>query len=112
MCQMTTFPQESSFESVLAETKPDAVILCGGQGTRLRSVLGDGPKAMAQVGGRPFLEILLDQLETAGWRRVVLCTGYGSAALRRHFSSARSTLEICFSEEQAPLGTGGALRNA
>lgn len=94
------------------DNKPDAVILCGGQGTRLRSVLGDGPKSLAEVGGRPFLEILLDQLKTAGWRRVVLCTGYGSAALQQHFNSTGPALEICFSEEQVPLGTGGALRNA
>src|SRR5258708_35221596 len=92
--------------------KPDAVILCGGQGSRIRSVLGDRPKSMAQVAGRPFLEILLDQLESSGWRRVVLCTGFGRAFLHQHFQSTRLALEICFSDEQAPLGTGGALRNA
>jgi len=91
---------------------PDAVILCGGQGTRIRSVLGDCPKSMARIAGQPFLEILLNQVETAGWRRVVLCSGYGREALRRYFASHRSILETCFCEEETPLGTGGALLNA
>ena len=52
------------------------VVLAGGFGTRLRSVLRDSPKVLAQVNNRPFLLILLDQLVDAGVSRIVLCTGY------------------------------------
>ena len=53
-----------------------AVILAGGLGTRLRSVVADRPKVLAEVGGRPFVTYLLDQLGAAGCTQVVLCTGY------------------------------------
>jgi len=59
------------------EPKPNsAVILAGGLGTRLRTVLSDRPKVLAPVAGRHFLSYLLDQLADANFRDVVLCTGY------------------------------------
>ena len=53
-----------------------AVILAGGLGTRLRPVVGDRPKVLAEVGGRPFITYLLDHLAKARIKRVILCTGY------------------------------------
>lgn len=53
-----------------------AVILAGGLGTRLRSVVSDRPKVLAEVGGRPFIVYLLDQIAAAGIEELVLCTGY------------------------------------
>ncbi len=55
---------------------PTTVILAGGLGTRLREAVPDSPKSVAPVAGRPFLIHLLKQLEQAGARRIVLCTGY------------------------------------
>ena len=90
----------------------DAYILCGGLGTRLRSELGDRPKILAEVAGRPFLEILLELLAGQGLGRFVLCVGYLADAVgaeRRRFERFG---EIVISKEPGPLGTGGAIRNA
>jgi NDP-sugar pyrophosphorylase family protein len=87
----------------------DAAVLCGGLGTRLRAALPDTPKALAPVGGRPFLALLVDQLAAAGAQRIVLCTGIGAGAIREHFAHGQWPAEIIFSEEPQPLGTGGAL---
>ena len=51
---------------------PDAILLCGGLGLRLRSVIGNAPKGMAEVAGRPFLELLLRQLARYDFHRVIL----------------------------------------
>lgn len=91
---------------------PDVLILCGGAGLRLREVTGDGPKSMASVAGRPFLELLLEQLRRCGFRRVILAVGYQKEIIRSHFGDGASGLDLTYSEESAPLGTGGALRNA
>jgi NDP-sugar pyrophosphorylase family protein len=89
-----------------------ALILVGGLGTRLRSVLPDRPKALAPVAGRPFLAFLLDQLQAAGVRRVVLCTGYQAHQVEETFGSRYRDLSLAYSREEMPLGTGGALRLA
>ena len=64
---------------------PDAIVLCGGAGLRLRSVTGDAPKSLANIGGRPFLEILLSQLRRHGFQRVILAVGYQRDLIREHF---------------------------
>lgn len=89
----------------------EVLILCGGLGTRLKPVLGDRPKGLASISGRPFLDILVDELLAQGFRRLVLCTGYGSEQIRQHFSR-RINAEFLFSAEPQPLGTGGAVRHA
>jgi NDP-sugar pyrophosphorylase family protein len=91
---------------------PDAVVLCGGMGLRLQSVIGEAPKGMAEVAGRPFLELLLRQLCRHGFQRAILAVGYQRDAIRMHFGDHAFGLEIVYSEETYPLGTGGALRNA
>ena len=87
----------------------DVVILCGGLGTRLRSLVSDRPKPMALIHGRPFLELLVDQIVTYGFRRVILCVGYRADSIKAHFAS-RTDCQIVFSEEPKPMGTAGALR--
>jgi D-glycero-alpha-D-manno-heptose 1-phosphate guanylyltransferase len=89
-----------------------AVILAGGLGTRLRSVVADRPKALAQVQGRPFLSFLLDQLVESGIRDAVLCTGYLGEQVPIVFGKNYRGLRLAYSRESSPLGTGGALRNA
>lgn len=90
----------------------DAVVLAGGFGTRLRSVVSDVPKPMAQVAGRPFLELVLSHLERNGFRRAVLSVGYLADVIRAHFGSEWRGLEIDYAVEHEPLGTGGAIRAA
>jgi NDP-sugar pyrophosphorylase family protein len=90
----------------------DAILLCGGAGLRLKSITGDVPKAMANIAGRPFLELLLRQLQRHGFQRVVLAVGYRKDAIRSHFGERAFGLMLAYSAESAPLGTGGALRKA
>jgi NDP-sugar pyrophosphorylase family protein len=96
----------------LIETIP-AVILAGGFGSRLRAVTGDQPKVLAPVAGRPFIEYLLEALARAGLRQVVLCTGFRADAVSAALGDGhRFGLRLLYSREEAPLGTGGALRRA
>lgn len=89
------------------------VVLCGGLGKRLRPAVGDLPKCLAPVGGRPFLEYLLLQLRKAGVRRVTLCTGHGSRQVAACVASgSRWGMSVGYSQEKEPLGTAGALKNA
>ena len=90
----------------------DAAVLAGGLGTRLSSVLNEKPKVLAPVCDRPFLAYLLDQLETAGIRRTVLCTGHLAEQVKSAFGDAFGAMHLVYSQERAPLGTGGALRQA
>jgi NDP-sugar pyrophosphorylase family protein len=92
--------------------RPDAIVLCGGAGSRLKAVTGEAPKAMAAVAGRPFLELLLHQLRRNGVERVILAVGYRADAIRAHFGDSALGLRIAYSIEDSPLGTGGALRRA
>jgi NDP-sugar pyrophosphorylase family protein len=89
-----------------------AMILVGGLGTRLRSVLPDHQKVVAPVAGRPFLFRLLDQLADAGLARVVLCTGYKAEQVAGLVGDEYRGLRISYSPETAPLGTAGALCHA
>ncbi|MBN2313782.1 MAG: NTP transferase domain-containing protein [Sedimentisphaerales bacterium] len=90
----------------------DVLILVGGQGKRLRQVVGDRPKPLADINGLPFLDILIRYVTGYGFRRIILCTGYMGARVREYYRARTDDVEILFSEEQAPLGTGGAIKNA
>ncbi|MCH7959139.1 MAG: nucleotidyltransferase family protein [Candidatus Hydrogenedentes bacterium] len=89
-----------------------AVVLAGGMGLRLRPVVPNRQKVMAEIGGRPFLTYLLDKLEASGLRHVVLCCGYLAEDLIREFGDAYGGMRISISCEPSPLGTAGALRRA
>src|SRR5260370_37796954 len=90
----------------------DAIILSGGAGLRLRDITGNGPKGLATVAGRPFLELLLRQLRRNGFHRAILAVGFGADAIRLQFGEQAFGLELAYALESSPLGTGGALRNA
>ena len=90
----------------------DAVILAGGQGKRLRSVVNDRSKVLAAVDGRPFISYLFDQLCVSGVRQVTLATGYLGAHVESTLGVAYKNLKIQYSMEDEPLGTGGAVRKA
>jgi NDP-sugar pyrophosphorylase family protein len=90
-----------------------AVLLVGGLGTRLRSVVPSAPKPMATVGDRPFLELLVRQLQCQGIRRLVMCTGYLAEQIEHEFGAGHGLdVEIEYSKEPAPLGTAGAVKLA
>jgi NDP-sugar pyrophosphorylase family protein len=98
---------------LLITALPVAVILAGGLGTRLRPVLSGTPKAMAPILGHPFLEHLLRDLSAAGIRTAILCVGYLKEQIRAYFGDGSAVgLAIRYAEEDAPLGTAGALGNA
>ena len=90
----------------------EAIILAGGLGTRLRSVVPDLPKPMASVNGRPFLEYLLDFWIHGGAERFILSVGYKHKILQSHFGTAYKNVPIGYSVEENPLGTGGGLLSA
>ena len=87
----------------------EALILCGGLGTRLQAVVSDRPKPLADVGGRPFLDFLVSWAARQGLTRIVLSIGYKAELIRESFAKPRQALEVLFCEEKTPLGTGGAL---
>ena len=89
-----------------------AAILAGGQGTRLRPAVTGRPKALANVGERPFLAYLFDQLIAAGTKEVIVCTGYLGDQIPGIFGESYGTLRLNYSREVTPLGTAGALRLA
>ena len=89
-----------------------AVILAGGLGTRLRSVVSKQPKVIAYVNNQPFIFFLLKQLDNIGLNKVVICTGYMSEAVKKEIGNKYNNLDIIYSVEEKPLGTGGALRLA
>src|SRR3954470_16040211 len=89
-----------------------AIILAGGLGTRLRSVISDLPKPMAPVNGFPFLHYLFLYLHRQGITDVVLSVGYRSEAIRAFFGEKYNRINIQYSVEEEPLGTGGGIAQA
>ena len=87
------------------------VILAGGLGTRLRPVTTQIPKPMVPVAGVPYLEHQLRLLAKQGLTDVVLLTGHLGEQISDYFQTGSSLgLRLRYSREQAPMGTGGALR--
>ncbi|MBM3845171.1 MAG: hypothetical protein FJ405_02640, partial [Verrucomicrobia bacterium] len=91
---------------------PTVVILAGGLGTRLRSVVSDRPKVLADIAGRPFLSYWLDRLSFQGFHDVILSTGHLASHVEERFGSTYGPLKLRYSVEPEALGTGGALRLA
>ncbi|RZA22311.1 MAG: dehydrogenase [Lysobacteraceae bacterium] len=90
----------------------EAIVLAGGFGTRLRGIVDDVPKPLAPVAGRPFLTWLLDRLAAGGMRRCILATGYMADAIEQRIGTRWQGMDIAYSVESEPLGTGGAIRLA
>lgn len=90
----------------------EALILAGGLGTRLQSVVSDVPKPMAQVAGKPFVEYILIYLKEFGIERVVFSIGYKAEVFQKYFGKNYQGIELEYIIEKEPLGTGGALKLA
>jgi NDP-sugar pyrophosphorylase family protein len=87
-----------------------AVILAGGQGTRLLPYTASLPKAMMPIGTRPILEVVVRQLQVLGIEEILLATGYLEELIRSYFGDgSRFGVPIRYSREDAPLGTAGPL---
>jgi dTDP-glucose pyrophosphorylase/CBS domain-containing protein len=87
-----------------------AVIMAGGLGTRLRPLTEDMPKPMLPVGGKPLMELLIEQLRQVGIRHVNVTTHYKPEKISDHFGDGSSFgVELNYVNEDKPLGTGGAL---
>ncbi len=95
-------------QSSLLPATLDAIILAGGRGTRLQSVVSDRPKPMAAAARRPFVEWLLLALRTQDIRHVVLATGYKDDIVEEYFAGgARLGMKLVYAHETVPLVTGG-----
>jgi mannose-1-phosphate guanylyltransferase len=89
-----------------------AVVLVGGEGTRLRPLTDETPKAMLPLLGRPVLEYALDHLRASGVTHAVLACAYSAELIRAHFGDAVDGMTLEYRIEPAALGTGGAIRFA
>jgi NDP-sugar pyrophosphorylase family protein len=95
-------------------SKIPVIILAGGLGTRLRSIVSDRPKGLAPIGSRPFLEIQIELLRRQGAKRFVLCVAHFADMIQNYFGDGREWgARIDYSMEgELLLGTGGALKTA
>ncbi len=87
----------------------EVIVLAGGLGTRLRPLVHDVPKPLALVSGKPFLEWVLQGLADQGMRRCILATGYMADKIQARLGPTFLDMEMVYSVEAEPLGTGGAI---
>jgi len=90
----------------------EAIILAGGLGTRLRTAVPDLPKCMAPVSGKPFLFFVIDHLQKQGVNKFIFSLGYKSEIIIDYTKSQYPKINIQYSIEDTPLGTGGAIKLA
>ena len=91
----------------------EAVLLAGGLGTRLRSVVSDRPKPMALIEGRPFMEYVIHQLSLQGVDHIIFALGYKGSIVEEHFGDGSSFgIQVSYAYEETLLGTAGAIKNA
>lgn len=90
----------------------EAIILAGGFGTRLQTVVNDVPKPMAPVAGKPFLDYVFLYLRYYRIGHVVLSTGYLAHKVSDRYKAAFNGMRISYAVEETPLGTGGGIRLA
>ncbi|MBM3231774.1 CBS domain-containing protein [Candidatus Pacearchaeota archaeon] len=114
----STLQDKPSIRSALEEKNKkkldvSALILAGGFGTRLRSVVNDVPKPMALIAGKPFLEHQIRYLKEQGITNIVIAVHYESDKIKSYFGDGRLWyVDITYSDEDIPLGTAGAIANA
>lgn len=90
-----------------------AVLLAGGLGTRLRSVVSDRPKPMALIEGRPFMEYVVRQLSRHGVDHIIFALGYKGSMVEEYFGDGSGfEVKVSYAYEETLLGTAGAIKNA
>ncbi len=90
----------------------EAIILAGGFGTRLQTVVSDVPKPMAPIINEPFLNYVFDYLKHYHIEHVVLSTGYLADKISEYYKNEYQGIKIFYTKEETPLGTGGGIRLA
>ncbi|MCI8515889.1 MAG: NTP transferase domain-containing protein [Hungatella sp.] len=91
----------------------EAILLAGGLGTRLRSVVSDRPKPMALIQEKPFMEYVIRELAKQGIDQIIFAVGYKGSMVEEYFGDGRGFGVACaYAYEETLLGTGGAIRNA
>jgi len=90
----------------------EAIILAGGFGTRLQTVVSDVPKPMAPINNEPFLNYVFDYLKHYHIEHVVLSTGYLADKISEYYKNDYQGIKISYTKEETPLGTGGGIRLA
>ena len=96
----------------LGDYNVEAIILAGGYGTRLKSVVSDVPKPMASIQSKPFLAYLLDHLKQSGFTEIILTVGYQHQVIMDYFGHQYQSMKLKYSIEKELLGTGGAIKKA
>lgn len=87
----------------------EAIVLAGGMGTRLKEVVADIPKPMAEINGKPFLNYLINYLAKNGITHIILSVGYKADLIRKYFRTGNKSVKISYAIEETPLGTGGGI---
>jgi D-glycero-alpha-D-manno-heptose 1-phosphate guanylyltransferase len=96
----------------MKQQMPEAIILAGGLGTRLRTEVPDLPKCMAPVAGKPFLDYVIRALQEQGVTKFIFSLGYRSEVVLQHLEQSWPKLKYDYTIETIPLGTGGGIRFA
>ena len=91
-------------------TRP--IILAGGLGTRLRNLVDDRPKVLADINGIPFLQIIINQLFIENFKEITILIGYKGHMIKNYFGNKFKGIQIFYISEDQLLGTGGAVKNA
>ncbi|RTI88589.1 D-glycero-D-manno-heptose 1-phosphate guanosyltransferase [Campylobacter jejuni] len=89
-----------------------AIVLCGGLGTRLKSVIKDIPKPMAPINNKPFLEFIFTYLKKQKIDEIILAVSYKYEIIQEYFKDEFLDIKVRYSIEKDPLGTGGAIKQA
>lgn len=90
-----------------------AILLAGGLGTRLRSVVNDRPKPMALIGNKPFMEYVVHELSRYGIDEIIFAVGYKGSMVEEYFGDgSRFGVKVSYAYEEELLGTAGAIKNA
>lgn len=90
----------------------ECIILAGGLGTRLRGTIGDYPKCMAEVNGKPFLHYIFEMLQLQGCSRLILSLGYKHEVITEWIATEQKNFAVDYVIETEPLGTGGGIQLA
>jgi len=90
----------------------EAIVLAGGLGTRLRTVISEIPKPMAPIDEKPFLEYILKYLSNNGIKKIILSVGYKWEVIKEYFGEKYKDIELVYNIEKEQLGTGGAIKDS
>ncbi len=104
---------ETLLSQALAPRLDTAVILAGGKGVKLRPLTYELPKSLVPVKGRPLLEYTIELLKNANVKNIIICLGYLGEKIIKHFGDGEKFgVKIRYCQEEKPVGTAGALREA